>query len=182
MQIRIHGYLAASDLLEREPGQWDALIVLDRAVKPTEFVAEHARRHCFLTFDDIDRPTEGRQLATAEQLGVGLDFAKHSRQLLVSCHAGQSRSAALAFLIACQNLGVDAAANLLDPRRHIPNSLVVRLGATLLEMPEVQTSFDQWKKQHAAIKLADCYDEIEQEIGRLEASGVVNRIVKRVVA
>ena len=30
MQIRVASYLAASDLLQREPGRWDALVILDR--------------------------------------------------------------------------------------------------------------------------------------------------------
>ena len=38
MEIRIGGYLEASFLLEREPKQWHALVMLDSGKEPTDFV------------------------------------------------------------------------------------------------------------------------------------------------
>ena len=65
----------------------------------------------------------------------------------------------------------------LDPGRHIPNSLVIQLGANRLEMPEIEAAFNRWRNDHANAVLSDYYDEVEKEIDQLEASGVVNRIV-----
>ncbi len=131
MEIRIGGYLAASFLLENEPATWDALVILDSGVTATNLMRLQARRHCILRFDDIQQATEDRVLVTSEQIKQGLDFANGSQKLLVSCRAGQSRSAAMAYLIACQANGVDAALRLIDPTRHVPSPRIVKLAASL---------------------------------------------------
>lgn len=64
MQIRVASYLAASDLLQREPGRWDALVILDRDAELNPFVVKQTTRHCVLRFDDIERSTVGKQLVT----------------------------------------------------------------------------------------------------------------------
>ncbi|NQT13566.1 MAG: dual specificity protein phosphatase family protein [Planctomycetes bacterium] len=177
MDIRICGYLSASFLLEHEPLKWDALVVLDAKVIATDFVQSHTRKHLFLRFDDIERPTGNRRLVTSDQLARGLEFAKDSSRLLISCRAGQSRSAALAYLIACRDLGVDAAQKMIDPKRHVPNRLVVSLGAALLDVPDVLDAFHRWREAHRRIVLSDYYDEIEREFDDLVARGAVDRIV-----
>ena len=179
MEIRIHSYLAASFLLEQEPSRWDALVILDSKVSAAGFVQSQARRHTFLRFDDVDRAKEGRQVVTPDQLVQGFEFALESKQLLVSCRAGQSRSAAMAFLIACHNIGVDAALELIDPTKHVPNALVVSLGARVLDMPEALDAYEKWRYDNRHISLSDHYDQLECEFDALEARGAVNRIVAR---
>lgn len=176
MRIQIAGYLAASDLLKREPGQWDALVMLDSRAEETSFVSRMTLRHHFLWFDDIEQPVTGKQLATSEMIAAGLRFAEGSTRLLVSCRAGQSRSVAVAYLIACQQLGIDAALALLNPTRHVPNRHVVHLGANVLQDPEIEAAFEGWQRKHADTCLADYYNEIESEIAALETAGVVNQI------
>jgi len=131
MDIRILGYLSASFLLEHEPSKWDVLVILDSDVTPTDFLQSHACRHLFLRFDDIEQVTDGRQLVTSDQIAQGLEFATDSSRLLISCRAGQSRSAAMAYLVSCREQGADAATKIIDPTRHMPNRLVVSLGARL---------------------------------------------------
>ena len=177
MDIRIYGYLAASYLLEIEPSQWDTLVVLDSKVSPSDFVQSHSVRHRFLRFDDVDRLPEGRQPFTSDDVASGLVFAVVSDRLLVTCRAGQSRSAAMAYLIACRDQGVEAALNLIDPTRHIPNPLVVRLGAAVLDMSDALDAFERWCNDHRHISLSDYYDDLEREFDDLVGRGAVNRIV-----
>ena len=177
MEIAIRNYLSGSVLLENEPNVWDAIIILDTGISPTEFVAKHAKRHLYLRFDDITSNTPGKRTPTAEDLQSALDFAAESENLLVCCRAGQSRSAATAFIICHQRLGADAARGLLQPERHIPNSLLVDLAAQALNDSSILDTFNQWRTEHQHIKLSDHMDAIEREFDELESQGGRNRIV-----
>lgn len=177
MTIVIRNYLAASFLLEQEPNIWDAIVILDSGLTPTPFVAAYARRYLYLRFDDVTASVSGKRLPILDDLRAAVEFAADSENLLVSCRAGQSRSAALAWVIGCQKLGPEAACQLLNPARHIPNSRIVELGAELIDQPSVLQAFNAWSDAHKAIKLSNYMDEIESEIDELESRGARNRIV-----
>ncbi|MDB5311006.1 MAG: Dual specificity phosphatase, catalytic domain [Gemmataceae bacterium] len=51
------------------------------------------------------------------------------------------------------------ALKLLDPTRQRPNRLVVSLGDAILDTLDVLGPFDEWRRQHAHIRLSDYYDE-----------------------
>src|SRR3954454_4806568 len=104
MEIRIAGYLTASLLLEQEPSQWHALVLLDSTKHATDFVRDHARTHLYLRFDDVEAPRGNKQVPTRNQVAKALEFARGKDKLLVSCRAGRGRSVALAYLIACREL------------------------------------------------------------------------------
>jgi predicted protein tyrosine phosphatase len=176
VEIRIGSYVAASHLLEREPGQWHALVVLDSGKVATDFVKAQALSFCFLRFDDVEAPQANKELPTKRAVEQGLSFAQGKDKLLVSCRAGQGRSVALAYLICCREHGVEEALNLLNPTRHRPNRLVISLGDALLEMPDVLGWFDEWRKLHAHIRLSDYYDEMQKELDALEAQGASDKI------
>jgi predicted protein tyrosine phosphatase len=176
VEIRVGSYVAASFLLEREPGQWHTLVVLDSGKQATEFVKAHARSYLYLRFDDVEEPRSNKETPTRALLEQGLAFARGKDKLLVSCRAGQGRSVALAYLISCREHGVQKAVELLNPTRHRPNRLVVTIGDTVLEMPDVLDQFDAWRRRHAHVKLSDYYDEMEKEFDALAAQGASNRI------
>jgi predicted protein tyrosine phosphatase len=176
MELRVGGYVAASFLLEREPNQWHALVLLDSHKEATDFVRDRARSHLVLRFDDIEEPHPNKQTPTRTQISQALEFARGKDRLLVSCRAGRGRSVALAYLIACQEHGASEGLKLLDPTRHRPNRLVIRLGDTLLDALGALDQFDDWRKRHAHIPLSDYYDEMEKEFEALEAQGATNRI------
>ena len=178
MNIVIRSYLAGSFLLESEPKTWDAIVILDSRISPTDFVDHHARRHVYLRFDDVVTETRDKQAPTPDDLQIALEFSASSDNLMVCCRAGQSRSAATAFLINYHRFGKDAAHNLLDPKRHVPNSLVIDCGARFLNDPHVLTAFDDWRSEHQGIDFFDYVDDIEREIDELERQGACNRIVK----
>jgi predicted protein tyrosine phosphatase len=176
VEIRVGGYLAASFVLEQEPNQWHTIVVLDSEMRATDFVKSHARSCCYLWFDDVESPRPGKEQPSKVMIEQGLNFARGKDKLLVSCRAGQGRSVALAYLVGCQEYGAERAVELLNPTRHRPNRLVVTIGSSLLETPEVLGRFDEWRRQHSHIQLSDYYDEIEREFEALEAQGASNRI------
>lgn len=176
MDLRICNYVTASKLLEREPQAWHALVVLDSGGQATDFVATHTVSHLFLRFDDIHESREGVRCVTAPQIVQAFQFAQGKEKLVVSCRAGQGRSAALAYLLCCRAGGVHEAIRLLDPTRHRPNQLVVALGSACLGVPDVLGQFEAWRKQNAHIKLSDYYHEMEKEMNQLEADGATNKI------
>ena len=94
------------------------------------------------------------------------------------CRAGQSRSVAIVFSIAHHRLGADAALELLNPRRHSPNSLIIELAATIIEDPMFATTFQNWQAANEHIRLIDYVDEIERELNVLESNGAHDRIVQ----
>jgi predicted protein tyrosine phosphatase len=176
MELRIGSYAVASFLLEQEPTQWDAIVILDSGRKATDFLNTHARSHLYLRFDDIEEPQTNKQCPTKALIEQGLNFAKGKDKLLVSCRAGRGRSVAMAYLICCREHGVAEALKRLDPTRHRPNRLVVTIGDSLLEAPDALDQFDEWRRLHSHLRLSDYYDEMEKEIDELEAQGARNKI------
>ncbi len=176
MEIRIGGYVPASLLLEREPGQWNALAVLDTGKVPTGFLRAQAASYSYLHFDDVERPFPGKTSPSELLIDQGLEFAKGKDQLLVSCRAGQSRSPAIAYLICCQEMGVEEAVKVLDPTRHRPNPWVIEIGSAVLGNAEIRHQFQDWCKRNSHVKLSDYYDDMEKEFDALSALGAKDRI------
>lgn len=179
MRVAIRSYLAASHLLQNEPGLWDAIVILDSDVQETDFLDRQCRRHLILRFDDIVTQQSQKLVATEEDIAAAIAFAANASNLVVSCRAGQSRSAALAFVIAYKKLGPKAASQLWNPRRHSPNSLVLELASPLIDDPGFLQTYDHWRASNKGVSLVDYLDEIEAEIDQLEAAGVRNQITVR---
>ena len=148
MNIVIRNYLAASFLLESEPNAWDAIVILDSGMRHTGFVEEHAGRHVYLHFDDVNSPNAGKRPPMTDDIRTALEFAAGSENLLVSCRAGQSRSAATAFVICFDRLGPETAYRLLNPQRHVPNSMIVDLAARLIDDPLLLPTFRKWQSDN----------------------------------
>ena len=177
--VEIRNYLAASHLFETQRGEWAAIVILDSQSSPTDFIESHTTAHLVLRFDDITTPKSGKTMVNSRSLQSALEFAADKEKLVVSCRAGQSRSAALAHAICFQNNGAAAANQLLNPQRHSPNRQVIETVATLMDDPTYLTTFEEWARQHAGVKLMDHIDEIEAEFDELEAKGARNLIATR---
>lgn len=178
MEIRIKSYLAASFLLECEPNQWNVLVILDSGWTLTNFLSSHSRSFLALRFDDIDLPRSDKLLPSKTEIQQGLDFSMGKEKLIVCCRAGQSRSAALAYLIACRERGASNALHLLDATRHSPNRLVVTLGESLSNTNDALDKFHDWKTQNSQVRLSDYSTELESAIDQLESQGAINKICK----
>jgi predicted protein tyrosine phosphatase len=162
--------------------RWHALVILDSGVEPTGFVAAHTLSHEYLVFDDIESPRPTRRPPTEALIEQGLKFAAGKERLLVCCRAGQGRSASMAYLIRCRDVGAPEAVALLDPTRHRPNRLVVELGDRLLSELQPLQAFDDWRHRHGHIRLSDYYDEMEREIDRLVEAGARDLITGQISA
>jgi len=66
---------------------------------------------------------------------------------------------------------------MLNPKRHIPNSLSIDLGSKLLDDPLVLPAFTRWQADNKGDSLSNYLDEIENEFDELERQGARNRIV-----
>ena len=177
MEIRIRSYIAASFLMEQEPGQWDALVILDSsASEATDFLKSHTRSYLCLRFDDVEEARSNKLSPSRVLVEQGLAFAKGKDKLIVSCRAGRGRSVAMAYAIACRERGSAEAIKLLDPTRHRPNRLVVKMADAILNTPDTLDQFDAWRRCHADVRLSDYYEELERELDALEAQGASNKI------
>jgi predicted protein tyrosine phosphatase len=179
MEITVGGYIAGSHLLEKSDEPWDAIVILDSRLVQTEFVQNNSRRHLYLRFDDVVSAKGGKHIPASDDILQAIDFAADADRLLVCCRAGQSRSAAVAFLIAFRYLGPKAAYQLLNPRRHIPNKLITNIGEGILDNQLVGSTIEQCWRDHSKFKLSDYYDEISDELDELESQGARNLITEK---
>jgi predicted protein tyrosine phosphatase len=144
MKTKICGRRMLSDLLARDPGRYDLLLVTNPGVKPPAGVPALVRRMLHLQFDDTAVPRRKKRLPTTEDVCQALEWSEPGADLVVACHAGVSRSAALAYVIRCRDWSPRRAIRILTRTRHRPNALIVRLGAELLDDPQVYQTFATW--------------------------------------
>jgi len=137
MNVIIRSQVEATIELQRKPGFWHVVSIRE----PLENAAidrmkEKAVSFIPLSFHDIWSETQtgnGRYvLASREQVAEVLAWAKGKDNILVHCHAGISRSSAMAFVIACQVMPVADALKILDFKVHWPNTHIVALGEAIL--------------------------------------------------
>ena len=76
-----------------------------------------------------------------------------------------------------QRLGSNAARQLLKPEHHVPNALIVDLGARLIDDAAVLQTFREWQADNKHVKLSGYLDAIGREFDELNFQGVRNRIV-----
>lgn len=176
MSIEIHSYLSASFKLSNQPDIADAIVVLDSRSKHTDFVSKNTCRHLYLRFDDIVSESINQRIATTEDVSDAIEFAAGSKDLIVCCRAGQSRSAALAVVVAASRSLASEMLDSLNPKRHVPNARIIELGARILSSPELLVSFDRWRAMNRGIVPSDFVDDISLEIDSLEARGATDLI------
>ena len=114
-----------------------------------------------LNFDDIDlkgnvttakdrlKELDNKKnviIPTAGHIQEALNWAGDKKDLIVCCHAGVSRSTAIAYLIACKYNFDDPyqAIKILDRRAHYPNNLMVKMGSELLNNPQIWNAYQEW--------------------------------------
>jgi len=134
-------------------------------------------RHLILKFDDICTQHHGKTEPALSHIQSALEFADQSDNLMVCCRAGQSRSAALAYILSYHYMGEQIALQMLNPKRHIPNKHLIDLASHLDQGENLIASFLNWTEQHKQVRLSEYYDEIEAEYDDLESRGARNLIV-----
>ena len=106
-----------------------------------------AKNRLMLQFDDIEYEITNCVAPTKEHVQQALDFSEGKDDIIVSCNAGISRSAATAFLIACKKYGMDKAFEILNPKLHCPNALIIRHGSEILNIPDLPDKMNAWNME-----------------------------------
>lgn len=101
-----------------------------------------AKNCLHVEFNDINKIVEGYTAPSIEHISRILDFAKINEVGLVSCAAGISRSSAVAYLIKCLTEEPRNAIMVLDKEYHQPNKRIIKIGAKLLNNPEVTKEYE----------------------------------------
>ena len=152
MNVRITSLRDAGRLLAA-PAAYDVASIRGhkyvRALHPLDPLLRNAKSFVRVWFDDIWLPAhtlDGSMLPSRKEVERALVWAKGvgaDGNFLVHCHAGVSRSSALAYLIACLFASPDEAIKVLNPLLHHPNEKVVQLGAEILGDPQVYWVFQR---------------------------------------
>jgi predicted protein tyrosine phosphatase len=135
---------------------------------PVDKVASLCLSMLILRFNDLD-DVHLNHLSTSDLVKNGLhyperghieaalDYAKDKQELLIHCAAGVSRSSAVAYLIACSRVGTMEALRVLDSLFHWPNNRVVRLGAEIMDNPEIKQTIKKWKADHGTLQTTNIF-------------------------
>lgn len=152
MQIIICGHQQASKMLE-EIETIDVVFIsspyLTYVVDGSEKIQHLAKSCCTLLFNDVTVLRKENYPAKIEDVQKALEFAKGKNRILVSCQAGISRSSAIAYLIAVQNVGVVQAFKFLNST-HVPNNLIIKYGAKIFNKPQIIDLMDVWKSANSS--------------------------------
>jgi len=95
-------------------------------------------------FDDLTLPRAGLIMPSHEHIQRILMWTKGKDKIAVHCTAGISRSAAVAYLIACQQTSPKKALGLFEPAIHCPNRLILELGVEILKDESVLSEYTEW--------------------------------------
>lgn len=105
-------------------------------------------------FWDIEDEAEWLEGPQEHHVRTVLDWAKDKEVDIVACHAGISRSSALAILIECQKVFAGRPVSVREAIQslglyhdfHRPNRLILKHGAKILNRPEIPLEVAYWKK------------------------------------
>ncbi|MEI6234035.1 MAG: hypothetical protein WCT04_13350 [Planctomycetota bacterium] len=98
-----------------------------------------------LLFDDLTTQGSNPNAPTMQHTRDAIQFAQGLDDLVVSCHMGMSRSAAIAFAVVVKRVGMAEAFKMLHSQRHSPNSLIVGHIQEVLDLPYLAEAMDSWK-------------------------------------
>jgi predicted protein tyrosine phosphatase len=152
MNIHIRSHAEAARFLREHPGKFDVIFIAAQPLPDLQQVIEaHAAETLCLYFHDTVAEGPASRPPAPEDITRAIRWAEGRSNLLVACAAGVSRSSAVAYLLWCRLMPPQQAIRKLDGTRHMPNELVVRLGAEVLANPAVYSAFVAWR---------DCSEEL----------------------
>lgn len=149
-EIRIASRETALQLVRAYPKKWTVISIRGPgAARKIDALKDCWNNLLILEMDDVWDRWHGGDMPTANDVRDALRFASRyaDQPLLVHCDAGISRSSATAYVIACAERGEPPATvleNLLDEAVHMPNELIVKLGAVLLQNGRVYDAVKPW--------------------------------------
>ena len=98
-----------------------------------------------LSFDDVFGFEEDSP--SVDDVRKAIEWSKGKKQLFVHCYAGMSRSSAMAYVIACSQMPVDHALQVVDLKVHCPNDLIVSIGSDILGNKKMIKKFEREEKK-----------------------------------
>jgi predicted protein tyrosine phosphatase len=111
------------------------------------WVGKLAKEHLHLQFDDIVFENKRLKMPDIDDVLDALEWTKEKEDVLFTCHAGASRSAAMAYVCACQDFYPEDAIQLLKPGVHVPNQKIVQFGVEALKDKNILETFKVWLDQ-----------------------------------
>lgn len=153
LNIIIRNRNAAFAEVVKETNFWNVISIRSPDEKngkePIDFAIKKCKDILILEFDDIQNHIDGYTKPTKEPIVKAINWAKDKQDILVHCHAGISRSSAMAYLICCDRYkDPSKAIKILDPKYHWPNTLIVKLGSEILNNKEVWKTFIDWRSEN----------------------------------
>jgi len=146
MCIIIASRKTSRELAEEHPGRFNIISILEPEIleAPKE-VREFSKSYIPLFFHDIEYKRHGYVEPKMEHVEKAIAFAEGKDDLIVACHAGISRSSAIAYLVQCTREEFPRQAlRVLKPVKHYPNALIVKLGAELLKNDSILDEYYNW--------------------------------------
>lgn len=137
----------AFKVLSENPGHWNVVFVNNPGEHLPEWVKKFAKDVLHLQFDDILFESKTMKMPDIDDVLDALEWTKTKDRVLFACHAGVSRSAALAYVCACQEFFPEDAIMLLKPGVHSPNHKIVQFGTEALKDRSILETFKNWLDQ-----------------------------------
>lgn len=157
MSIIIASRNESREIAKNNSKKYNFISILEPDMEVPEEIKEHALNYIVFNFHDIEYIHNGYTHPTEQNVREAIEWGKDKENLIVACRAGRSRSSAIAYLIQCYKHPPKSAINILGPR-HIPNSLIVKLGAKILNNQDILDEYHQWMAKSALDELT--FDEI----------------------
>lgn len=134
------------DYLKKNSKEYDVVHITNFGWEALPVVKTHAKDFIHLPFDDIDH-FQYKELIPPKYKDVEkmLEWSKGRENIICSCHAGISRSAACAYLIMALEQEAEVALDILEKYKHYPNRLIVYMGAKILNNPKIWDCFKEWQ-------------------------------------
>jgi predicted protein tyrosine phosphatase len=137
----------AFKLLEANPGHWSVVFINNPGEPLPVWAKKLSKDVLHLQFDDIIFPNKRLKMPDIDDVLDAMEWTKERDDVLFTCHAGASRSAAMAYVCACQEFYPEDAINLLKPGVHTPNQKIVQLGVEALKDKKIMEAFKVWTDQ-----------------------------------
>lgn len=134
----------AYKLLHANPGQWNVVFINNPEEPMPAWVKKLAKEVLHLQFDDIVFENKRLKAPDIDDVLDAVEWTKDRDNVLFACHAGVSRSSAMAYVCACADYYPETAIQLIKPGVHQPNLKIVQLGVEALKDKKILEVFKEW--------------------------------------
>lgn len=137
----------AFKLLESNLNHWSIVFINNPTEPMPVWAKKMAKDVLHLQFDDIIFENKRLKMPDIDDVLDALEWTKKKEDVMFACHAGVSRSAAMAYVCACQEFYPEDAINLLKPGVHSPNQKIIQHGVEALGDKKILEVFKIWMDQ-----------------------------------